>query len=58
MEKIEQNGLSQAYALKAFYLPTAEENEANLAKALWLHKTFFESLANAVASGIAKAFKG
>ncbi|AAZ93667.1 unknown [Pasteurella phage F108] len=56
MSAIERNGLSQAVALRMHYLPHEDNTEQNLARALWLNKQFFENLANAVASGIAKCF--
>ncbi|MFZ7175154.1 DUF6890 family protein [[Pasteurella] aerogenes] len=56
MEAIECSGLSQAIALRLHYLPHADDSDQNLARALWLHKNYFENLADAVASGIAKCF--
>ncbi|WP_458119533.1 DUF6890 family protein [Mannheimia haemolytica] len=54
VESLEKNGLSQAYALRRHYLPNEDDSEQNLARAIWLNKNYFESLANAVASGISK----
>lgn len=56
VESIERNGLSQAIALRMHYLPHADNSDYNLARAIWLHKQYFEQQANAVASGIAKVF--
>ncbi|WP_277619732.1 DUF6890 family protein [Muribacter muris] len=36
------------------YLPHADNEEINLARAVWLHKNYFEQLAVAVAHGISK----
>lgn len=38
------------------YLPFADNSDHNLARALWLHKNYFESLTNATTNGIAQAF--
>ncbi|TCJ98833.1 hypothetical protein EV694_1260 [Volucribacter psittacicida] len=56
MENIESNGLSQAIALRKHYLPHEDDSDINLARAIWLNKQYFENLATAVASGIAKVF--
>ncbi|WP_165820465.1 DUF6890 family protein [Haemophilus parahaemolyticus] len=58
MKAIEENTLEQAYALREHYLPHADNSEKSLARAIWLHKNYFECLAVAVNNGIATAFKG
>ncbi|WP_425320818.1 DUF6890 family protein [Actinobacillus lignieresii] len=37
------------------YLPFADNSETNLARALWLHKNYFDNLANATTNGISQA---
>ncbi|HDR1858519.1 DUF6890 family protein [Pasteurella multocida] len=54
VEAIEQNGLSQAFALRRYYLPHEDDSDINLARALWLNRQYFENLSIAVANGIAK----
>lgn len=56
MDAIDGNGLSQAIALRMHYLPDFDDSEINLARALWLHKQYFDNLANAVAVGASKLF--
>ena len=58
MKAIEENTLEQAYALREHYLPHTDNSEKSLARAIWLHKNYFECLAVAVNNGIATAFKG
>ena len=56
MAAIQRNGLSQAIALRMHYLPHEDNSEINLARAVWLNNQYFENMANATASGIAKCF--
>ncbi|WP_429076443.1 DUF6890 family protein [Aeromonas hydrophila] len=45
-------------ALRRHYLPHQEDDVDNLARAIWLDKHYQETLAQAVAQGIATAFNG
>ncbi|WP_414600901.1 DUF6890 family protein [Actinobacillus porcinus] len=53
-DAIDNNGLSQALALRRYYLPQESDDTVNLSRAVWLHRQYFEQMANAVAAGIAK----
>ncbi|MFC5706875.1 hypothetical protein MNZ22_16070 [Aeromonas encheleia] len=45
-------------ALRRHYLPHEEDDLDSLARALWFDKHYRETLAHAVAQGIANAFNG
>ncbi|WP_441351334.1 DUF6890 family protein [Vibrio sp. V19_P1S1T109] len=57
VERIEQNGLEQAFALRRYYFPNEDDDEQNLARALWLEKHERERMEIAVGTAIAKLFK-
>ncbi|HAT04155.1 MULTISPECIES: DUF6890 family protein [Aeromonas] len=57
-EAIERNQLEQVLALRRHYLPHEEDDLDSLARALWFDKHARDTLAFAVAQGIAKAFNG
>lgn len=45
-------------ALSRLWFPGREPSEENMGEALWREKDFWEKMSAAVASGIAKAFRG
>jgi hypothetical protein len=45
-------------ALRRHWLPSEDDSEQSIARALWLHKNHFESLEAITANGVNRAFGG
>ncbi|WP_422120011.1 DUF6890 family protein [Morganella morganii] len=55
---MDRNHLEQAVALRRHYFPHDNDDEENLARAIWFDNKYWENMRIAVANGIALAFKG
>ncbi|WP_414648177.1 DUF6890 family protein [Cedecea sp.] len=55
---MENNGLEQYLILRRHYLPHGEDNQDDIAAAIWLDNRHWEFMRAAVANGIGLAFKG
>ncbi|MGI2146250.1 DUF6890 family protein [Shewanella frigidimarina] len=55
---IEGNQLDQLLTLRRHWLPTEDDSELSMARAMWLHKNHFESLEAITANGVNRAFSG
>lgn len=51
-----RNSLNQVLALRAHYLPHADDSFENLARAVWLDDHYFERMAMAVNKGAGMLF--
>ncbi|HHN8369379.1 TPA: DUF6890 family protein [Morganella morganii] len=58
VDAIDRNHLEQAAALRRHYFPHDNDDEENLARAVWLDNRNWDYMRIAVANGIALAFKG
>ncbi|WP_425589744.1 DUF6890 family protein [Salinivibrio sp. SS3] len=55
---IEHSDLAKLLTYRRKWLPHGEDNERDIARAMWLEKEYWQNMATATANGIAKGFTG
>ncbi|WP_152630812.1 DUF6890 family protein [Photobacterium angustum] len=56
VKALDHNDLGQMLAFRRKWLPSEDDSESNLARAVWLEKSYWKNMQVATANGVAKAF--